>query len=143
MARTLSKEEALAFVAEDPPRTGKLASVRANGAPHVAPVWVALDGDQIVFTTGEDTIKGKALRRDPRVAICFDDERPPFTFVVIEGEARISRDLDELLRWATVLGGRYMGEEAAEQFGRRNAVPGELLVHLHPTRIIAHADIAD
>lgn len=143
MARKLSKDEALAFIAEEPARTGKLATVRANGAPHVAPVWVALDGDQIVFTTGEHTLKGKAIRRDPRVAISFDDERPPFTFVIVEGEARVSRDLDELLRWATILGGRYMGDELAEQFGRRNAVEGELLVHVNSTRITAYADIAD
>jgi len=143
VARKLSKDEALAFIAEEPARTGKLATVRANGAPHVAPVWVALDGDQIVFTTGEHTLKGKAIRRDPRVAISFDDERPPFTFVIVEGEARVSRDLDELLRWATILGGRYMGDELAEQFGRRNAVEGELLVHVNSTRITAYADIAD
>jgi hypothetical protein len=48
-----------------------------------------------------------------------------------------------MLHWATVLGGRYMGAEAAEAFGRRNAVPGELLVRLRPTKIVALADIAD
>lgn len=143
MARNLSKDEALAFIAAEPPRTGKLATVRANGAPHVAPVWVALDGDRIVFTTGENTVKGKAIRRDPRVALSFDDERPPFTFVIVEGEATISRDMDELLHWATLLGGRYMGEELAEQYGRRNAVEGELLVRVEPTKIIGIADIAD
>jgi nitroimidazol reductase NimA-like FMN-containing flavoprotein (pyridoxamine 5'-phosphate oxidase superfamily) len=33
--------------------TGKLATVRANGSPHVAPVWFVLDGDDLVFTTGQ------------------------------------------------------------------------------------------
>ena len=42
-----------------------------------------------------------------------------------------------MLPWATELGGRYMGAEQAEQFGRRNAVPGELLVRLVPDRIVA------
>ena len=56
------------FVLAEPPRTAKLAVVRADGSPHVAPVWVDLDGDQIVFMTSAETIKGKAILRDPRVS---------------------------------------------------------------------------
>ncbi len=52
------------------------------------------------------------------------------------------RRLDELLRFATAIAGRYIGADRAEEFGRRNAVPGELLVHLHPDRVIATADVA-
>lgn len=125
------------------PRTAKLATVRADGAPHVAPVWVALDGDEIVFTTGEKTVKGKALRRDPRVALCFDDETPPFSYVLVEGEARVSENLDALLAWSTIVGGRYMGNDRAEEFGRRNAVPGELLVHVRPTRIVGRRNVSE
>jgi PPOX class probable F420-dependent enzyme len=108
----------------------------------VAPIWFVLDGDDVIFTTGENTAKGTALRRDGRVALCIDDERPPFSFVIIEGTASISRDLDELLLWATRLGARYMGADQAEQFGKRNAVSGELLVRVTPTKVIAEANIA-
>ncbi len=148
----MSDIEILAFLGGDPPRTGKLATVRADGRPHVAPVWFALDtttvgadspiGD-IVFTTGANTLKGRALERDPRAALCVDDERPPFSFVTVEGRATITGDLDEVARWAAVLGGRYMGADRAEQYGRRNGVPGELLVRLRPTHITAVADLAD
>jgi hypothetical protein len=47
------------FILASPARTAKLAVVRADGAPHVAPVWVDLDGGQIVFTTSADTVKGR------------------------------------------------------------------------------------
>ena len=124
-------------------RTAKLAVVRANGAPHVAPIWFVLDGDDMVFMTGANTIKGKALRRDGRIALCVDDERPPFAFVTIAGVASVSEDLDEMLHWSTVIGGRYMGADRAEQFGRRNAVPGELLVRVTPTKIVAETGIAE
>jgi PPOX class probable F420-dependent enzyme len=127
----------------DSPRTAKLATVRANGAPHVAPVWVALDGDEIVFTTGATTVKGRTMRRDPRVAMSFDDEAPPFSYLVIEGEARLSEDAEALLLWSTRIGGRYMGEDRAEAFGRRNAVPGELLVHVSPTRIAGEWNVSE
>lgn len=125
------------------PRTAKLATVRRDGSPHVAPVWIDLDGDVIVFTTGEATVKGRAIARDPRVALCFDDERPPFSFVIVEGTARIVRDEREKLRWATRIAGRYMGADRAEAYGKRNAVLDELLVRVTPTRIIAQQAIAD
>jgi len=142
--RVMTDEEWKAFLAAEPPRTGKLATVRKDGRPHVAPVWYDVDDDgSIVFTTGADTSKGKSIRRDPRVCLCVDDERPPFSFVVVEGKADISEDFDEMLLWATRIGGRYMGPGNAEAYGRRNAVPGELLVRLRPTNVVARAAIAD
>jgi len=45
--------------------------------------------------------------------------------------------------WATRIGGRYMAPRAAEALGRRNAVPGELLVRLRPAHVVAQAAIAD
>src|SRR5437764_8921602 len=123
-------------------RTAKLATVMADGRPHVMPVWFVLDGDQIVFTTGADSVKGRNLRRDPRVALVVDDERPPFAFVHVRGRVTIHEELDELLRFATAMGARYMGEDRAQEFGKRNAGPGELLVRVTPERVIAEDNIA-
>ena len=97
----------------------------------------------LVFDTAADSLKGKSLRRDPRVALCVDDEHPPFSFVTIEGIATVEEDLEEVTHWATVIGGRYMGPENAEQYGRRNGVPGELVVRVRPTNIVAVADVVD
>ncbi len=143
---TMDRAEWLAFVMQGT-RTGKLATVRKNGMPHVAPIWFLIDTvdgvDELVFTTGADTVKGKALARDPRLAMVVDDERPPFSFVQFEAESRVSEDLAEMLTWATRLGARYMGAEAGESFGRRNAVPGELLIRARITKVVALAEIAD
>jgi PPOX class probable F420-dependent enzyme len=135
------------FVGALPARTAKLAVVRADGSPHVAPVWVDLDGDDahgwtIVFMTSADTIKGKAILRDPRVCLCFDDEAPPFSFVTIAGTATTSTDADELLYWGTRIGGRYMGVDQAEAYGRRNAVPPEMVVRVTPNKVTAKVDVA-
>lgn len=131
------------FVAELPARTAKLAVTRADGSPHVAPVWVDVDGDDIVFMTSADTIKGKSILRDGRVALCFDDERPPFAFVTLTGTATTSTDPDELLTWGTRIGGRYMGADQAEAYGRRNAVPPEMVVRVTVTHVVAKVDVAD
>ena len=118
--------------------------MREDGRPHVAPVWYAVDGDgSICFTTGETTVKGRNLRRTGYAAVSIDDERPPFSFVLLEGPVELSDDLDQVRRWATVVGGRYMGEAQAEAFGDRNAVPGELLVRLTPARVTSAKDLAD
>jgi PPOX class probable F420-dependent enzyme len=140
----MSEAECREFLLARPARTGKLATVRKDGRPHVAPIWFDVDDDgTIVLTTGADSLKGRSIRRDPRVSLCVDDERPPFSFVIVDGTVEISEDLDQLLVWATRIGGRYMGADMAEAYGRRNAVPGELLIRLSPTHVVAHAAIAD
>jgi PPOX class probable F420-dependent enzyme len=135
------------FVRALPARTAKLAMTRLDGSPHVAPVWVDVDGTgdaaTIVFMTSAETIKGKSILRDGRVALCFDDELPPFSFATIYGTTTTSDDPDDLLRWATRIAARYMGADQAETYGRRNAVPPEMVVRVTPTNVVAKVDIAE
>jgi PPOX class probable F420-dependent enzyme len=143
MSQRMSDEEVRAFLSSGT-RTGKLATVRPDGSPHVAPIWFVLDDDgAIVFNTGRETVKGRALRRDPRVSICVDDEKPPFAYVRVDGVAELSEDLEAMLPWSTRIAARYMGEARAEAYGRRNAVAGEMLVRVRPTKIVALKAIAD
>ncbi len=141
MAR-MTPEEIRSFLLERA-RTGKLATVRADGRPHVAPIWFDLDGETLIFTTWHESVKAVNLGRDPRVSICVDEETPPFAFIIIEGTASISTDPADLLHWATRIAGRYMGAELAEAYGKRNGVPGELLVRITPTKIVAQKNISD
>ena len=96
----------------------------------------------IVFTTGEHTVKGHAIERDPRVSICVEDDRPPFAFVRVDGVAELSEDPAELRLCATRIAERYMGAERAEEFGERNAAPGELVVRVRPTHTVGQAELA-
>lgn len=135
-------DDVIAFLSEGT-RTGKLGYVASDGRPLIAPVWFIVDGGQLIFNTGRDTAKGRALARDPRVVICVDEQDPPFSFVQVQGVASTGEEPDDLLDTATRIGGRYMGADRADEFGRRNAVPGELVVRVTPTKVIAAFDVAD
>ena len=137
---SLSDPEVRDFLAHGT-RTGKLAFLAADGRPLVAPVWFVVEGDALVFITGRDTAKGRALARDPRASLCVDEEQPPYAFVQVQGEAELSEDPGELVRTATAIAARYMGAERAGEFGQRNGVPGELVVRLRPVRVLADFDI--
>lgn len=138
---TTFTEEQRAFLLHGT-RTGKLATIRKDGRAHIVPIWFTLDGETLVFNTGERSVKAANMRRDPRVSLCVDDETAPYAYLVVEGTATWTSNPGELLTWSTRIGGRYMGEARAEEFGKRNGVPGELLVRITPTKISFEKDIA-
>ena len=141
--KTMTREEWRAFLLFGM-RTAKLATVRKDGRPHVAPVWFDLEGDELFFTTEKHTAKGRNLSRDPRVMLSVDDERPPFAFVLVESAAVITElPPPELLPWTTRIAKRYMGAKRADEYGRRNAVAGELLIRVPLTKVSARTGIAD
>jgi PPOX class probable F420-dependent enzyme len=140
--REMAPAEWRAFL-EGGTRTAKAALTRADGSPHVAPVWFVLDGEDLVFMTGRDTVKGRSLRRDGRISLCVDEEAPPFAFVLVRGRARLSEDVAEMLPLSIRIAARYMGPDLAEAYGRRNAVPGEMLVRVALDDVLAQAAIAD
>ena len=122
-------------------RTGKVAWIANDGRPLAAPIWFVVDGDELVFTTAVASAKGRAITRDPRVVLVVDLEEDPYAFVQVQGEAVVSTDPGELLEMATRIGSRYMGADRAEEFGRRNGVPGEYVVRLRPTKVISTLDV--
>jgi PPOX class probable F420-dependent enzyme len=130
--------------------TGKLATVKKDGSSHVVPIWFVLDNGNtrgklgnIIFTTGDTSVKANNIQRDNRVSICLDDQISPFSFVTIFGTAKIHPyKQKEVLKWATKIAERYMGKKNAEAYGRRNSEEGLVLVEIKPKRIIAEKDIA-
>jgi PPOX class probable F420-dependent enzyme len=130
--------------------TAKLATVKEDGSPHVVPIWFIIDDNannkktlgDIILTTGNTSVKAKNIRRDNRVSISIDDQKPPFTFVAIHGTAKIQKTKKkELLTWATRIAERYMGKENAKKYGKLNGSIGAALVRIKPSKIIAEKDI--
>ncbi len=142
MAQKMTPDDIRAFIGGGT-RTAHLATVRADGRPHVAAIWVVLDGDDVVFTTWHESVKGRNLARTGFAAISVDDPNPPYSFVALEGPVSINDDPAESARWAEIIGGRYMGAERAAEFGERNGIPGELVCRLRPSHMTGVRDITD
>ena len=134
--------------------TAKIATVKKDGSPHVVPIWFVLDDEQndrkvkkigdIIFTTYEDSLKARNIERDNRVSVCIDDQTPQYSFVTINGTAKIFRyKQNELLKWATKIARRYMGRSNAKAYGERNSTEGAVLVRIRPTKVIAQKDTAE
>jgi PPOX class probable F420-dependent enzyme len=133
--------EAMQFLA-DGTRTGKLATASPTGAPHVAPIWFVVDGEDLVFTTAVTTVKGRNLRANPRAALTVDRSEFPYDWVVVRGPVVVVERAPDLLEWATRIAERYVPEGRASEYGSRNAVPEELLCRLRIERIVGESAIA-
>jgi len=138
--RSLSDAQIRQFLDEDG-RTAKLATVAADGQPHVVPVWYIVDSDEVVVTMSSTTAKGRHLARDPRVALTVDDERPPFAFVTVRGVATLLHDPPDLLDWTTRIAARYVPPDDVARLGARFADIDDLVVRIRPIRAIGWAEV--
>ena len=141
--RAMSDEQWQRFLSEGS-RTGKLATVRKDGRPHCVPVWFVLEDGEIVFMTGADSLKARNMARDPRVPLTCDCETFPYDFAAVEGVARIETlSPQALLPISIRIARRYVPADRVEQFARRNAVDGEVLVRVTPTRVFSALGVSD
>ena len=122
-------------------RTATIATIGRDGHPHVVPVWFVLDGHDVVFSTSSASAKARNLQRDQRVALCVDDDAPPFGFVTIKGQAQLIPHPADFLAWTTRIAGRYVGPERAEEMGTRNAEMDDTLVRIRVDSFIAYTDV--
>jgi PPOX class probable F420-dependent enzyme len=134
--------------------TAKVSTASLEGIPHVAPVWFVVDYDPrsssnkdftVIFTTFYNSVKARHLISNPKICLSVDDQKPPFSFIILNGIAEIVKhpNYDELLRLTSRIAGRYMGKESAEKYGKRNAVKGECIIKLKPRKIIAQKNVSE
>ncbi|HEX6286090.1 MAG TPA: PPOX class F420-dependent oxidoreductase [Acidimicrobiia bacterium] len=138
--RPMTRERALEFLKQGT-RTGNVATVRADGRPHVVPVWFIVEDEDVLFTTWHTSVKAQNLARDGRAAMSVDLPEPPYAYLLIDGPVSVIDDPEESRRVATAAGARYMGSERAEEFGNRNGVSGELVVRIHIENFVGADDM--
>jgi len=87
MTTTLT-EKAKALVRQ--PVIAHVATVEADGTPQLTPVWIDLDGEDLVFNTAKGRVKTNNLERNPHVAVSIVDPTDAYNVVVVRGSAEIT-----------------------------------------------------
>jgi PPOX class probable F420-dependent enzyme len=94
----------------DGPNFATVATLDPDGSPQTSVVWIALDGDVLVFSATEDRKKVRNLRRDPRVAVSITDAANPYRHTQLRGTVTLVPDPDKTL--PKLLSHKYLGEDA-------------------------------
>ena len=74
---------------EEPGHLVRIATVRPDGAPSVAPIWFLFRGGRLWFTPRERSSWWRDIQQEPRVAMTIDEDEAPFRKVFVEGTARV------------------------------------------------------
>ena len=112
-----------------------------DGRPLVTPIWFIVEHGELLFNTGADTPKGRAIARDPRLVITVDVQEPPFAYVQVQGVATTDTDPDELIR--VRLGDRRAlhGRRPSRGVRPSQRRPRRADVRLRPTKVNADFDV--
>ena len=97
----------------------RVSVVREDGSPLVTPIWFIFEDNAIYFTPRERSEWFACLRRDPRVALCIDEQNLPYRKMIVEGEAQLVHDVGEDDVWRDQyrrIAKRYVDEEGAEAY---------------------------
>lgn len=114
----LTQPERTTFLTE-PGILMRIAVVRADGSPLVTPIWFIYEDDAIYFTPREHSEWFTCLRRDPRVALCIDEQALPYRKVLLEGSAELVHDVGNDDEWRELyrrIARRYVGDDGAEAY---------------------------
>jgi len=97
----------------------RVSVVKKDGSPLVTPIWFIFEDAAIYFTPREKSEWFGCLRRDPRIALCIDEQPLPYRKVIIEGVAELVHDIGEDDAWRDQyrrIAGRYVDEQGAEAY---------------------------
>jgi PPOX class probable F420-dependent enzyme len=114
------------------PNLGHLATLMADGSPHVTPVWVDLEDGRVVVNTAAGRVKERNMRRDPRVALSIVSNSDPYDKVSIRGRVVDIRDGDEAERHIDKLAKKYIGRDV---YPNHRADEPRLIVEIEPESV--------
>jgi PPOX class probable F420-dependent enzyme len=118
---SMSRDEVAQFLAA--PRTLSVATVSADGRPHLSAVWYGFVSEEIAFLTYRSSQKAVNLRRDPRVSCMAEEGRTyaELRGVTLTGRAEVLDDEDVRFHLALSTGERYEGGSSEADHDRIRA----------------------
>src|SRR5690554_4696242 len=94
----LTPQEIETFLREDG-HLARIATVDADGAPSVAPIWFLFDEGKVWFTPRERSSWWHHVQAEPRVAITIDESDAPFRKVFLKGAVTVEHPPGEDDAW--------------------------------------------
>lgn len=121
------------------PRIGVLTTTRRDGSPASTPVWFKYHEGELLIQTGDGLPKVNNIRRDPRICLVVQDERPPYKAVSFYGNAEIRPQLkwldDGMPRRYLGLVGAIGYRQAAKEQIQEGGDP--VVIALRPERTVS------
>jgi PPOX class probable F420-dependent enzyme len=108
-----------------------VATVRADGTPHVAPVWVDVDGDEVVLNTAKGRLWPRNLERDPRVTLTIADRDNPYEYVSIRGRlaSETTEGADDHIN---AMAKKYLGQD---EYPFRQPGEERIIIRITPEKV--------
>jgi PPOX class probable F420-dependent enzyme len=118
------------------PLLADLATVKADGSPHVAPVWFQYQNGQIRIVTQTNSVKTRNIQHEPRVSLSVAIHERPYKYVLVNGTAELSKEgIPELTRALAI---HYQGGQEGNEYADRVLVEMDFyLITITPTKIIS------
>jgi nitroimidazol reductase NimA-like FMN-containing flavoprotein (pyridoxamine 5'-phosphate oxidase superfamily) len=117
------------------PRIARLATVGADGYPHVVPIWFRRDGDEIVFGSDRDNRKVRNSLANPKGAVVIGGELPiDDEGYMIQGDLSIAGDVKHVSMRKLLL--RYETKKEAERLAKEWADSDLVVIRLTPRKVI-------
>ncbi len=110
-----------------------LATVGPAGQPQSSVVWVARDGDAVVFSTTSRRQKARNVARDARVSVSVFDLENPYRSVEIRGTAELVPDPDKAL--PVRLSRKYLGTDPPNESDDEV----RLIIRVTPEKVLTFA----
>lgn len=109
---------------------GQLATIRADGTPHVSVVWVDTDGENVLVNTAKGRAKHRHVARDGRATLHVANNENPYEYVSVTGRATlVDEGADAHI---DKLAAKYLG---AETYPYRTPTEERVIVRVQPDHV--------
>jgi PPOX class probable F420-dependent enzyme len=135
----LSKHELYEFLSKGK-MLAKIATLRLDGSPYINPVWYEYRNGKIYIVARKRSEYVKHVINDKRVAVLIDRPEPPYTRVLILGNAKIVEGPATKGKWVEIaysMARRYLGKERGEEYMKKTLDRPRYLIEVKPEKIIS------
>ncbi len=118
------------------PVIASLATIDPKGTPQITPLWIDVDGDNLVINTARGRVKANNIESNPHVAISVIDPENPYNVVAVRGTV-VDITTDGADQHIDFLAHKYLG---VDEYPMRQPGEERIKVTIRPDRISMQSD---